>query len=151
MDRDRIVDKCTDSVLVKELPKGIPLRTTHHVLMIDMKVINQNYFRSLFYQLTSQVGANKAHATGDERLRTCKQICVVSHDLSSVRKECSAHRLKIEYRWLLGQKLSNRFEIFAIHRRWIGKKLLAIYSIYRNPRYTAVQFLECPLHQAVRS
>src|SRR2546427_1068338 len=36
MDRDRIVDKCTDSVIVEELPKGIPLLTTHHILMIDM-------------------------------------------------------------------------------------------------------------------
>jgi len=37
MDRDRIVDKCTDSVLVKELSQGIPLLTAHYILMIDME------------------------------------------------------------------------------------------------------------------
>ena len=55
----------------------------------------------MFYKATSQVGANKAHAAGDEYLRTCKQIGAVDHDLSSIHKEFSAHRSQIEYRWLL--------------------------------------------------
>jgi len=66
------------------------------------KIIDQNYVRSLFYQATSQVGANKAHAASDEHLRTYKQICAVGHDLSSVHKKSAAHRSKIEYWWLLG-------------------------------------------------
>lgn len=65
------------------------------------KIIDQNYVRSLFYQPTGQVGADKAHAAGDEHLRTCKQICALGHHLSSVYKEFAAHRSKIEYRWLL--------------------------------------------------
>jgi len=66
------------------------------------KIIDQNYVRSLFYQSTSQVGANKAHAASDEHVRTCKQICNVGHEMSSTHKEFAAHRSKIEYRWLLG-------------------------------------------------
>src|SRR2546427_4821188 len=65
------------------------------------EVIDQNYFRSLFYQSTSQVRANKAHAASDEHLRTYKQICAVGHDLSSVHKKSAAHRSKIEYWWPL--------------------------------------------------
>src|SRR5207245_9198503 len=57
------------------------------------EVINQNYFRSLFYQATSQVGANKAHAAGDKNPSPTKWHCPLVHRLPRsipcLRPECT--------------------------------------------------------------
>ena len=58
------------------------------------KIIDQNYVRSLFYQSTSQVGANKAHAAGDKSPGPTKWHCPLVHALNQsipwLRTECSS-------------------------------------------------------------